>query len=188
MTMEQWAALGADEPGEWVDGFLVEEEMPDATHEAVIAWLIWTLRSWIGTTGAFVFGSGLKTRVTPWRGRMPDLCVYFRGDDLPRKRGLVVVPPSIAVEVVSPTARDARRDRIEKMAEYAEFGIRWYWLVDPEKRTFELFELGPDHRYVHALGASEGVIARVPGCEGLQLDLSALWAEIDALPEGEGPA
>jgi Uma2 family endonuclease len=119
---------------------------------------------------------------------MPDLCVYLRGDRLPHRLGLVRVPPSIAVEVVSPTARDARRDRVEKMAEYAEFGIRWYWLVDPQMRTLEIVELGAGGRYTPALKAGNEVVSTVPGCEGLTLDLPALWARIDALPEGEEPA
>jgi Uma2 family endonuclease len=181
MSFEEWVALPDDEPGELVDGFLVEDEVPDYVHELIVIWVGHVLRDWGAAQGALVAGSGAKFRVTPRRGRMPDLTVYLPGDAKPPKRGLVTTPPSIAVEIVSPAARDERRDRVEKLAEYAEFGVRWYWLVDPELRTFEILERTPEGRYLHAIGVSEGTISEVPGCAGLSIDVSALWVEVDRL-------
>jgi Uma2 family endonuclease len=96
------------------------------------------------------------------------------------------VPADVLVEVVSPSPRDARRDRIEKLSEYAAFGVRYYWILDPTVRTLEIFALDSNGRYVHALGAAEGKVENVPGCEGLVLDLDALWLELDQAAEGEG--
>ena len=74
---------------------------------------------------------------------------------------------------------------MEKTNEYAEFGVRFYWIVDPALRSFEIFELGADGRYVKALGAASGVLEKVPGCQDLVIDLDALWAQATRL-EGDG--
>lgn len=180
MTLEEWAALPEDVEGELVDGVLVEEEVPDYTHEAVVVWLLVVLRDHFRARGGDAVGSGLKLGVTPRRGRIGDVVAYARGRR-PPARGVVRVPPDVIVEVVSPRPSDERRDRVQKPDDYAAFGVRWYWLVDPELRTFEVWELGADGRYVRALGAEAGRIERVPGCDGLVVDLDALWAEVDAL-------
>jgi hypothetical protein len=49
--------------------------------------------------------------------------------------------------------------------------VRWYRLVDPEMRTFEVLELGADGRYAHAVAATVGVLASVSGCEALRIDV-----------------
>lgn len=180
MTLEEWAALPEDEPGELVDGQLVEEEEAGYVHAIVVAWLAHLFLTWLGEEG-FVGGSDAKFGVKPRRGRKPDLTVYLPKGRVPPRRGLITVPPDIAVEVITPTPRDARRDRVEKPDEYAEFGVRFYWLVDPELRTVEVYELGADGRYTRALAASDGVMTRVPGCEGLVVNLDALWARVDRL-------
>jgi Uma2 family endonuclease len=183
MTLEEWAAMPEDEPGELVDGRLEEEEVPDLVHETVVAWLIWTLKTWLAE-GGFVFGSEAKYAVRANRGRKPDVAVYLNpdGSRLP-KYGIVRVPPDIAVEVVSSTPRDERRDRIEKMDEYAAFGVRFYWILDPGLQSLEIFEL-TSGRYARATRATEGRMESVPGCDGLTIDLDKLWNEISRL----GPA
>jgi Uma2 family endonuclease len=177
MTFEEWAALPEDEPGEFVDGELTEEEMPSFVHDVVISWLIAFFWGWVRPRGGFVVAPGLKLRVAMTRGRIPDLTVFFRRGKV-EARGVVTIAPDIAVEVVSPDPKDQRRDRIAKLKEYAEFGIRYYWLVSPELRSIEVNELGPDGRYIHALDLSEGQ-SPVPGCEGLTLDVDALWREVE---------
>ena len=186
LTLAEWFELPEDTPGELVDGRLEEEEMPDFVHEFLVALLVRTFANWAVPRGGVVGGSEAKLAVSAERGRKPDLTVYLAGKALPPRRGLVRVPPYVAVEVISPRPRDTRRDRVDKLAEYAAFGIRYFWLVDPELRTVEILELGPDDRYVHALGAASGVIDPVPGCPELELDLDELWATIERLASPEG--
>jgi len=179
LTAEDWAALSEDAAGELVDGRLVEEEMPDAIHETVVIELVTRLAAWAKLHNGRVYGSELKFRIRPRTGRKADLCLYLDGRR-PEARGLVSSMPDLIVEVVSPTPRDGRRDRVEKVQDYAAAGVHYYWIVDPELRAIEILELMSDGRYVRALSASGGRIA-IPGCAGLAIDLDELWSEIDRL-------
>ena len=180
MSLDEWAQLPEDEPGELVDGHLAEEEMPDPIHELTVIWLGAVLMWCLKGRGGFVFGSELKLKVSERSGRKPDLSIVLPGSAAPRRRGLLKTPPDIVVEVVTATSRDERRDRVDKMTDYALAGIRFYWIVDPALGSFEVFELAEGQRYARVLAATEGTVA-APGCEGLLIDLDALWSELDRL-------
>jgi Uma2 family endonuclease len=184
LQIEEWIALPEDTPGEFVDGHLTDEEMPDPVHELAVSWLIALFRGWLGARGGFVFASDVKLVVSMTRGRKPDISVYLPWRAAPPRRGALRVPPDIVIEVVSPSPADERRDRVEKMDEYAAFSVRFYWLVDPALGAVEIFELG-DGRFSRAVAATSGQLSDVPGCADLVLDLDQLWAELGRLAPNE---
>lgn len=184
LSVDEWLALDEDEPGELVDGQLVEEEVPDFTHELTVSWLIAVLRAWLGGRG-FVAGSDLKIRTAPGRGRKADAVVLLPASKAPPRSGPLREPPDILIEVVTPTPRDERRDRVEKMSEYAAFGVPYYWLVDPTLKAFEVFGLTSERNYERLVGVTGGRIENVPGCSGLSIDVDALWAELARLADVE---
>jgi Uma2 family endonuclease len=173
LSVEEWGDLEEDVEGELVDGALVEEEVPSFLHETVVTWLLVLLAPYFRKLGGRVAASGVKLAIRPGRGRIADV-VCFGPGKRPAPRGVVRTAPDLVVEVVSPERSDARRDRVEKPGDYAA-------LVDPELRSFEVWELGGDGRYALARTARAGKVADVPGCEGLVVDLDALWAEVDDL-------
>jgi Uma2 family endonuclease len=177
--LEQWADLAEDEAGELVDGTLAEEEVPDPVHELAVTLLVLLFGNHLIDKGGFVFTSDVKLAVRASRGRKADVTVYLPGGQRPPKRGLLRSPPDLLVEVVTPTPRDERRDRVEKMADYQAFGVRYYWLVDPALGSLEIFELR-DGIYAKVVGATAGRID-IPGCPGLQLDLDAFWSRLAEL-------
>lgn len=160
---------------------LVEEEVADSPHEVVVSWVHTRLAIWATPAGGIVLGSEAKYALIS-TGRKPDLSVYFQSPKLPR-HGAIRIPPDLMVEVLSPTAHDERRDRVEKAAEYAAFGVPWYWIVDPHSRQFDVFGLEAGHHRLF-VGAAHGAIA-VPGCDGLMLDLDALWHLVDEIVDNE---
>jgi Uma2 family endonuclease len=178
MTLEEWADLDEDIEGELVDGVLEEEEMATFLHEIVVVWLVRALSAWVRRRHGWVASSDAKIAVGPRRGRKPDLSVYLRGRAPALSDTLVRTPPHLVVEVVSPRPRDARRDRVEKIRDYAGAGIAYYWILDPQLRTLEVLELETRGRYRVALSCSSAR-ARIPGCPGLVLHLDDLWTEVE---------
>jgi Uma2 family endonuclease len=187
MSIEGWEQMAEDEPGELVDGRLEEEEVADSAHEVIVSALLYVLLTWAHERGGRVLASETKYALSKRRGRKPDISMFLTRDHKLPRRGAMRHPPDLAVEVIPPDPRDRRRDRIEKLREYAAFGVRYYWLVDPEARSLEILKLGDDGHYIHALDVAEGTI-EVPGFEGLTLDLDALWQELDEEIEHDPPA
>ena len=178
MTVEEWGDLDEDIEGELVDGLLEEEEMATFLHEIVVMWLAHALQSWVRRRHGYVAGSEAKIVIGPRRGRKPDLSVYLRGKAPALADTLVRTAPHLVVEVVSPRPRDARRDRVEKISDYARAGIHYYWMLDPQLRTLEILEREASGHYRVAVARSRGTL-RIPGCPGLVLNLDDLWAEVD---------
>lgn len=185
LSIDEWAALPEDSPGELVDGYLTEEEVPDPLHELAVAWLISFFKRWLGERAGFVFPSDVKFVVSATRGRKPDVSVYFPERAAPPRRGVLRDPPDIVVEVVSPSSADERRDRVDKMDKYPAFGVRFYWLVDPALGSVEIFELY-EARFARAAAATTGLLHDVPGCPGLTFDLDELWHELARLAPNDG--
>ena len=72
------------------------------------------------------------------RVRKPDVSFIRRGrlPDNEMPIGHVLVPPDLAVEVVSPN--DLYLDVQSKVAEYLAGGVGQVWVIDPEHRTIQI--------------------------------------------------
>ena len=180
MTVDEWGELDDKDFRELVDGVLEEDEMPSLLHDVAMTWLVVVLAPYFRRRGGFVAAQGPKIVIRADRGRVPDI-VCWGAHAKPEIEGLIRRTPEVVVEIVSPRPRDARRDRIDKFADYAEMGVKQYWLVDPKVRTVEIFHLGAKRRYTSVAAAAHGKIRRIPSLPGLTIDVDALWAELDRL-------
>jgi len=80
----------------------------------------------------------LPVRLGPDHVREPDV-LFLLNEHADRIGDQCWGPPDLAMEVTSPSTRKA--DRQEKPREYAQAGIREYWLLDPEAETIEVYVL-----------------------------------------------
>jgi Uma2 family endonuclease len=73
--------------------------------------------------------------------------------------------PDLVIEILSPGSENTRRDRIAKRRLYGKYGVREYWIVDPETRRVELYALENDAMELLATYTESEVItsALLPG-------------------------
>jgi Uma2 family endonuclease len=74
-------------------------------------------------------------------------------------------PPDLVVEILSPGRENETRDRLAKRQLYGKFGVREYWIVDPQNRVIELYllELGVLERKAAAGPGDEITCTVLPG-------------------------
>ncbi len=69
----------------------------------------------------------------------PDLLIVARGrKEIITKRNIVAAP-DLVVEIISPSS--ALIDRTTKKSLYEKYGVKEYWIVDPDEETIEVYSL-----------------------------------------------
>jgi len=140
VSYEEWLRMPevSDVIEEVVDGEI--RIMPPAKlkHVRIVTRLNKALINQFDETQVAVFtGSfGLIIRKAPLTSRVPDLAV-FELATLVEQDGYIHSAPQLAVEVLSPS--NNRREREEKLADYAAIGVPEVWVISPEARTVEVF-------------------------------------------------
>ena len=84
-----------------------------------------------------------------------------------------IPPPQLVVEVLSPA--NTRREREEKIGDYARIGVPEVWVVSPEGRTVEILYLAEGYlRSAQVL--REGVLTP-KHFPGVQVEIARIWPE-----------
>jgi len=148
------------------EGELIMPPHPTHTHQLIVLGLATVMRAFVQRKDlGIVQIAPLPVRLWPGKIREPDILFVAR-EHADRIGEQIYGPPDLVVEVLSPATQ--RTDRQEKATEYAQAGVREYWIVDPEARTIEVFVLR-EGRY-RLLGKwSEGETARSELLEGFEV-------------------
>ena len=115
----------------------------------------------------------------------PDIAGWRRErmPSIPRTAS-VSLPPDWVCEVLSPGARNVRRDRIVKPDVYASRGVGHLWLVDPLAETLEVSRL-EGKNYVRIQAFAGDVRVRAEPFEALELDIGSWWLPGGSEESGE---
>jgi len=172
VSEEEYLATMTDEKPslEFVNGEVFQKPMTKKSHQEASKRVLLKLLaleqsrqghfSWEATTNL--------SRASDRRYRVPDLSYWAPGRDVAQPDD-VYLPPTLAVEVRS--EGQSIRTLREKCAEYRSRGVDVCWLIDPMRRSVEVFDEGREGLELPADGTLES--EHVPG---FSLPISELWA------------
>jgi Uma2 family endonuclease len=174
LTYADYAALPDDgRRYEIYEGEIEVTPAPTTRHQRVLGNLYFLLRQHLqDRQSGEVFVAPTDLILSDVTVVQPDLLVVLNDRrHLITERG-IEGPPDLVVEVLSPAT--ASRDRGIKMQLYARYGVPHYWLVDPDTRALEAYQLEESgYRLAGTLqGAGHFTSSLLPG---LSISGSTLW-------------
>jgi Uma2 family endonuclease len=170
---------------EVIDGELYVTHAPGIDHQLIVDRFVLAFGGWIGggsERGMAVSGPGIVFAFDS--GVIPDL-VWVSAAQLPQ---VVIDPatgrrgqrfyqaPNLLVEVVSPGTDSERRDRDVKLKLYGRRGADEYWVVDPRRRTIEVYRRTPLATLELAATLREGEVLTSPQLDGFALPVAGIFA------------
>lgn len=174
MTFEQFLEwYDEDTFAEWVDGEVVPMSPVGLEHQYVAGFLLEIIRLYVRVKGlGVVLHEPFQMRLSH-SSRAPDVLFVSNANLNRLKENYLDGAADLVVEVISPGSR--ARDRGEKFYEYESAGVCEYWLVDPERRQVEFYQLDENGVYQTILPDASGVY-RSKVLDGLWIKVEWLWA------------
>jgi Uma2 family endonuclease len=175
LTYEDYVALPDDHVRyEIHDGELSVTPAPTFRHQQIVLRLVSILHAHVTANDlGEVVPSPITVVLADTTVLEPDI-IYIAKErmSLVGSRGTVDGPPTLAVEILSPST--ARNDRGTKKRLFERYGVLFYWIVDHDAQVIEVYELAsgaygpPDRRGSDAL-------VDLPPFSGLSIAPTALW-------------
>ena len=160
---------------ELIDGEIVKKSAPSPQHQLISGNLYSLLKHFVvAKQMGKVLYAPVDVFVDDYNAPQPDLfyisqarLAYITADG-------VFGPPDLVVEIVSPTS--ISRDYVKKLRIYERFSVPEYWIVNPNHRAVEVYQL-INQEYNLFSSATETGKVQSKVLVGLELDINEVFAE-----------
>jgi Uma2 family endonuclease len=166
---------------EIIDGALYVSKQPTSKHQYICMAMGAGLFNWNSATNAGVVEAAPGIVFADDDDVAPDLIwiSHERYAQAIADDGHFHAAPELVVEVLSPGAANARRDRVAKLDLYSRRGVQEYWIVDWEHRQIEVYRRADAALHLIATLVN-GDLLESPLLPGFSLDLEALFSRLPA--------
>lgn len=182
-TVEDLEELPDDVRAELINGEIIM--MSTSTkHSATSTALTLTIGNHVKNQKGFKDDDGLIIIAEAWvtydkhNSFVHDLAGFYRKDLTSKSnRGGLKIKPVWACEVMSPSnwSNDTQRKRLI----LEQYQVPYYWIVDPERKTIQVFELKEKNQHYQIIYAADMGDGRVklPPFPDLEIDLTDLFSD-----------
>ncbi len=158
-------------PCELWDGEIIMSPAPSYYHQKIVFRFSRALYDWVSKHQlGDVVTSPVDMVLSPHRVMQPDVVLISK-----ERLGIVTKtingPVDLAAEIISLDHR--HRDRIEKRDLYEQYGVKEYWLIDPEARTVDVLHL-ESGRYQLVMRCTPGQTAASKLLPGFEIPVTHL--------------
>ena len=173
-TYEDYMKTPDDERYELIEGELLMTPSPKTNHQRICGRLYSELQRHVSEKGiGEVFFAPYDVVLGKENVFEPDIIFVSNENSDIITEANIKGAPDLIVEVLSPST--AYRDLVKKKRIYAKFGVKEYWIVDPEEKTVELYVLkGQQFEMKKSYSANEVVESIL--LQGLRIPLQEIFA------------
>ena len=173
LTYQDYAGTPEGEIWELIDGEKFMPPSPGAAHQKIDMRLGSRLHSFVDDRDlGEVFSAPFDVVLSDVDVVQPDLLFVSKERLHIVTAANVQGAPDLVVEIRSPST--ASRDWTIKRGLYARYGVKEYWVVDPDARRIWVMALG-DAGFDEIGSYSAGDVLTSPSLEGLSIDLDDIF-------------
>jgi len=171
-TLEDYEKLPEGSPYQLIEGKLIMSPAPAPSHQRVSIRLAVKLFNYVREKAkGEVLYSPIDVYLDEENAYQPDIVVILQGSRARITEKGIEGPPDIVVEILSPST--AYYDLTVKKDVYEKTGVKEYWLLDPLRKTFEIYANSQEGFKIISKAKEEGMVSSE--LLGLKLDLKQVF-------------
>lgn len=179
MTYPEYRAMEFEDTDnfqyELLNGEIVKKASPTVQHQRISMRLIATFLRYISDHPVGeIFHAPLDVVLNDFNSPQPDV-IFIRNERrniIDEHEQVIMGTPDLLVEIIS--TGSIKRDRIEKKDLYEQFGVAEFWIVDPNNRSVEVYQLTENRYKVFAFAAESGKV-QSSVFSGFELDVAEIF-------------
>jgi Uma2 family endonuclease len=160
---------------EIINGELVRKQAPTTDHQSIAFEIVMRLGNFVkkNKSGKVLFAP-LDVVLEEENMYHPDI-LFIKKERMfivDEKEKVVMGAPDLAIEILSKST--AADDKGDKKDNYEKFGVKEYWLVDPVKKSFEIYNLINDRFKLTAYLEENGTL-KSSLLEGFEMNIEEVF-------------
>ncbi len=173
-TYEDYLKINDHNQYELIGGELILVPAPRTAHQLVKANLVWYITTFVRNNNlGKILDAPTDVVLSDKDKPQPDILFIAANRVHIIAEDYINGAPDLVIEVLSPST--ASYDKVKKSKMYYAYGVKEYWIVDPDAKVVEVFISGGKNWNLVEAYDKDGILVS-PLLPGLQIELKDIFA------------